>query len=161
MTTTETRDRFVAAIAERVDTDAVVEVHLFQPLKQGIIESGVAVVAVDEHLATAENRPESRSDSAENDSEASGRAAGAQAGNRLAVYTASYRLTLKGPDRGKWDFTLQADADAPLVTVDKVVQGVQRRSGDAEEAQKLSGEEFRALLPQREATPGTAGERTA
>jgi hypothetical protein len=118
---TETRGRFLSAIGERLPASAIIEVHLFQPIKQGILESGVAVVAVDERDA-----------------------------NRLAVYTASYRLTRKGPDRGKWEFVVQAEADAPLVTVDKVVQGVQRRSGDSEDPEKLSGDEFRAQL-----TPAT------
>ena len=141
----ETRERFVAAIAEQVQADAIAEVHMFQPIKQGGTESCVAVVAVQEEqrstggAAAAENGPDARSASAE---------------NRLAVYTAKYRLTLKGPERGKWDFAIQAEADAPLVTVDKVVRGVQRRSGDAEDPQKLSGDEFRALLPQRESTQG-------
>jgi hypothetical protein len=134
----ETRERFIAAIAEKIPADSIVEAHLFQPLKQGGTESGVAVVAVAEGLtdarsASAENLAESRSDSAESD--------------RLAVYTARYRLTQKGPERGKWEFALNAEADAPLVTVDKVVQGVQRRSGDSEDPQRLSGEEFRAALP--------------
>jgi hypothetical protein len=119
-----TRDRFLCAIAERVNREAIAEAHLFQPIKQGATESGVAVVAV------SESQPETRSP---------------QPGN-LVVYTARYRLTLKGPERGKWDFNIQAEADAPLVTVDKVVQGVQRRSGDAEAPTKISGEEFRAIL---------------
>lgn len=115
----ESRAKFLSSIAERVRADAVEEIYLFQPLKQGGTESGVAVVALNE--GTGENR--------------------------LAVYTAKYRLTLKGPERGKWEFGIQAEADAPLVTVEKVVAGVQRRSGDAEEPAKLSGEEFRTLLP--------------
>jgi len=139
----ETRERFLAAIADTIDPGAVAEAHLFQPIKQGGTESGVAVVAVQEEQrftgggppAAAEDRPDAHRASAE---------------NRLVVYTATYRLTLKGPERGKWDFTMQADADAPLVTVDRVVQGVQRRSGDAEDPSKLSGDEFRALLPLRE-----------
>ena len=119
----ETRAKFLSAIAERVSADAVQEVFIFQPMKQGGLESGVAVVAVNEQGAE----------------------------NRLAVYTAKYRLTLKGPERGKWDFAMQAEADAPLVTVEKVVAGVQRRSGDAEEPEKLSGEDFRATVPPPEA----------
>ncbi|HJQ20015.1 MAG TPA: hypothetical protein VJ867_06685 [Gemmatimonadaceae bacterium] len=115
----ESRAKFLSSIAERVRADAVEEIYLFQPLKQGGTESGVAVVALNE--GTGENR--------------------------LAVYTAKYRLTLKGPERGKWEFGIQVEADAPLVTVEKVVAGVQRRSGDAEEPAKLSGEEFRTLLP--------------
>ena len=121
-----TRDRFLCAIADRVDRHAIAEAHLFQPIKQGGTESGIAVVAV------AEPQPETRNPQRDN----------------LVVYTARYRLTLRGPERGKWDFSIQAEADAPLVTVDKVVQGVQRRSGDAEGPTRMSGEEFRALLPQ-------------
>lgn len=119
-----TRDRFLSAISEKLPADKVVEVHLFQPMRQSGAESGVGVVAV------AEASP-----------------------HRLAVYTARYRLMQKGPDRGKWEFAVQVEADAPLITVDKVVQGVQRRSGDSEEAEKLSGDEFRALLPAREPPP--------
>ena len=117
----DTRERFLAAIAERVNRDAIAEAHLFQPIKQGGTESGVAVIAVE--LANPTHH------------------------TRLEVFTARYRLTLKGPERGKWDFAIQAEADAPLVTVDKVVQGVQRRSGDAEGPEKITGEEFRARLP--------------
>lgn len=120
----ETRTRFISAIAERVRPDAIEEVHMFQPLKQGGMESGVAVVAVHENPAS-DTAPESR----------------------LAIYTAKYRLTLKGPDRGKWEFAMQAEADAPLVTVDKVVQGVQRRYGDDQEPERLTGDAFRELLP--------------
>ena len=118
----DNRERFLGAIAEKLPAEKVVEVHLFQPLRQGGTESGVGVVAV------VQDAPEAR----------------------LAVHTARYRLTLKGPDRGKWDFAVQVEADASLVTVDKVVRGVQRRSGDAEDPEKLTGDEFRALLPPRE-----------
>ena len=66
---------------------------------------------------------------------------------RYTVYTARYRLTLKGPDRGKWEVTVTEEADAPLLTVDAVVRGVQRRSGDVDETVRLSGDEVRAALP--------------
>jgi hypothetical protein len=122
----DTRDRFVGAIAERLTPDTIAEAHVFPPIRQGGVESGVAVIAVD-------NRPHD----GEEGSDAS----------RLTVYTAKYRLTVKGPERGKWEFALQAEADAPLLTIDKVVRGVQHRSGDAEDPVRLSGEEFRALLP--------------
>jgi hypothetical protein len=36
-----------------------------------------------------------------------------------------------------------AEADAPLVTVESVVRGVQRRSGDPEPAERMSGDEAR------------------
>lgn len=135
---TETRERFLAAIAERLEPETIAEAHLFPPIKQGGIESGVAVVAVNHRSLTggdaaAEDRPVL--------------AGPTSAEDRLTVYTAKYRLTVKGPDRGKWEFSLHAEADAPLLTVDKVVRGVQQRSGDAEDPVRLSGDEFRALLP--------------
>src|SRR4051812_42778062 len=44
---TETQQRFLRAIAERVPMDHVVELHLFPPIRQGGVETGVAVVAED------------------------------------------------------------------------------------------------------------------
>jgi hypothetical protein len=67
---------------------------------------------------------------------------------RYTVYTARYRHTLKGLDRGKWEISVKEEADAPLLTVDAVVRGVSRRSGDADETVRLSGDEFRAALPE-------------
>lgn len=113
-----TRERFLVAISQRVPADAVEEAHFFKPIKQGGVESGVAVVAVRE-----------------------------VGGARLAIYNAQYRLTLKGPERGKWEFSIKAEADAPLVTVDQVVRGVQRRSGDEEDPLRLTGDEVRTLVP--------------
>jgi len=42
---TETQQRFLRAIAERVPKEQVVEVHLFPAIRQGGVETGVAVVA--------------------------------------------------------------------------------------------------------------------
>ncbi|MEO5817462.1 MAG: hypothetical protein ABIT20_19490 [Gemmatimonadaceae bacterium] len=72
--------------------------------------------------------------------------------SRYIVYSARYRLTLKGLDRGKWEVTVKEEADAPLLTIDAVVRGVQRRSGDVDETVRLSGDEFRAALPTPVAT---------
>ena len=119
----DTRERFLAAIADRVPPERVAEAHVFAPIRQGGTESWVAVVAAREGDAL----------------------------ERLTVYTAKYRLVLKGPERGKWEFAMHADADAPLLTVDKVVQGVQRRAGDAEDPVKLTGEEFGAVVGPRAA----------
>ena len=135
MTRDEVRERFLSAIAERLPSEKIVEVHLFPTIKQGSTESAVAVIAA------AESREP-------------------QAEGRHTVYTARYRLTLKGPDRGKWEFAIQVEADAPLVTVDKVVRGVQRRSGDAEDPSRLGGDEFRAMIPQR-VPPEAPGEASA
>jgi len=155
-----TLERFLAEIGEQVNPDTIAEAHLFQPIKQGGTESGVAVIAAREHAqftsgeAAAENPPAAVEFS---DAAAAENAVGAAAENwaRLVVYTAKYRLTLKGPERGKWEFSMQAEADAPLVAVDRVVQGVQRRSGDAEYPTKYTAEEFRVMLPSR-ATGGPA-----
>jgi hypothetical protein len=65
---------------------------------------------------------------------------------RLTVFTARYRLTVKGAERGKWEFDVVADADAPLTTVDTVVRGVQRRAGDEEEPERLTADGVRAAL---------------
>ncbi|MBC8088382.1 MAG: hypothetical protein H7Z40_14025 [Phycisphaerae bacterium] len=49
---------------------------------------------------------------------------------RHTVYTARYRLVVKGPDRGKWEMDVVDEADAPLLAVETVVRGVQRRAGE-------------------------------
>jgi hypothetical protein len=70
---------------------------------------------------------------------------GAERPRRYTVYTAAYKLVLKGTDRGKWECTVTAEADAPLVTVETVVRGVQRRAGDADEPERMGGDEARSL----------------
>ena len=156
----ETRERFLAAIADKLPAERIIEAHLFQAIRQSGFESGVGVVAVDEQPnirgeAAAEN-PIRAEGAAENTvvGAAENAAIGAAENHRLAVYTAKYRLTLKGAERGKWEFAVQVDADASLVTIDKVVRGVQRRSGDTDDPERLSGDEFRALLPPREPAQG-------
>jgi hypothetical protein len=114
----ETRERFLKAIAAQVPAERIAEIHFFSPIKQGGVESGVAVVVE----TVSPDAP------------------------RMVVYSARYRLTLKGPDRGKWETNLIAEADAPLASVDAVVRGVQRRSGDVDDAAKLDGDEVRTIL---------------
>lgn len=130
------RERFVRAVLAEVPLGRVAELHLFAPMRQGGVETGVAVVAARLDRAAGE------ADSAGGDCLTSHGGAPA-GGDRLAaapiastparhtVYTARYRLTLKGPDRGRWQVDVRAEADAPLLTVDAVVRGVQRRAGDA------------------------------
>lgn len=67
---------------------------------------------------------------------------------RYAVLAARYRLTLKGPDRGKWDFEITHEADAPLDTIDRVARGVARRAGDAGDPESLSAPQLRSTLSQ-------------
>jgi hypothetical protein len=55
------------------------------------------------------------------------------------VFTARYRLVLKGPERGRWDVEVREEADAPLITVEAVVRGVQARAGDVGDPERLDG----------------------
>lgn len=119
----ESRERLLKDVLAVVPGARITEVHFFQPIRQGGAESGVAVIAVQED----ERLPD-----------------------RHAVYMARYRHTLKGPDRGKWESSVVAEADAPLLTVDAVVRGVQRRSGDAEDPARVSGAELRDILERLE-----------
>ena len=183
--TDDVRDRFLAAIAAQLPVDRVKELHLFGAIRQGGIESGVAVIALerDERTepvtvdvdggfvppsAVADAAPvesqaevtvhdqlddESRfvSDEVIDETElddAAPEVAPPAPPARYTIYTARYRLTLKGLDRGKWETSVTEEADAPLLTVDAVVRGVSRRSGDADETVRLSGDELRAALPE-------------
>lgn len=105
----ETTERFLRAIVNELSIARIAEVHLFGALRQGVHETGVAVVAV-----WPEHAPHTES-------------------SRHTVYSARYRLVVKGVDRGKWEFECVAEADAPLITVETVVRGVQRRSGDPDD----------------------------
>ena len=116
----ETAQRFLRAVAGTLAADRVVEVHLFSPRRQGHAETGVAVVAV----APLEGATEARH----------------------AVYTARYRLLIKGPERGKWEFDCKPEADAPLLTVETVVHGVKERSGDEGEPERLDQAAWRAAI---------------
>lgn len=161
----EVRERFLRAIVAQVPVDRIAEIHFFQPIKQGGVETGVAVVAAwpasepaeptvvaDEadplppaEAEAAEAAPVEEAVEAvteEEEEEAPSREP------RPIVYTARYRYTLKGPDRGKWETNVVEEAEAPLVTVEAVVRGVQRRAGDAEDAVRMSGDELRAMLPE-------------
>ena len=69
--------------------------------------------------------------------------------SRHVVYSARYRLVLKGPERGRWETTVTAEADAPLAAVEAVVRGVLRRAGEDDEPERFTGDAFRqALVPE-------------
>ena len=121
---TETGERFLKAILERVLAERIVEIHLFPPIRQGQLETGVAVVAAEP--ASALELPVHAP--------------------RLEVHTAWYRLTRKGPERGKWEIEVKTQADAPLETVETVVRGVQERAGEAIEPRRITGRELMALM---------------
>jgi hypothetical protein len=219
----ETRERFVREIVARVPLPRLVELHLFAPMRQGGMESGVAVLAavlelpedeppvlvgstqpttreptgdrtppadhalvveparevvladadadeglapercdptvaaagppptaadaeaVDAPLAEPAADPDDTVDLAELVAEAPGTppAPAAPAApprrHRHTVFTARYRLVLKGPERGRWDVEVREEADAPLITVEAVVRGVQARAGDAGDPERLDG----------------------
>lgn len=65
---------------------------------------------------------------------------------RLTVYTARYRYVIKGPERGKWEASVKAEADAPLITVETVVRGVQRRAGEDSEIVRYSAAQIARAL---------------
>ena len=204
----DTRLRFLKSIAAQLDAERIAEVHLFPAIRQGGMESGVAVLALEpvrelasvgaatdgatadapadastpsetSSAATDDSVPDdamcaadgddAESPYAETDAEedvASGDdddedveseaddvgVEPRRAPRRFTVYTARYRHTLKGPDRGKWEVSVTEEADAPLLTVDAVVRGVQRRSGDLDEIVRMSGEEVVALTVTPEPT---------
>jgi hypothetical protein len=126
----ETRERFLVAIAEQVAADRIAEIHFFKPIKQGGIESGVAVVALVMPHIEGLSHPRD----------------GSASPARHTVLTAHYRLTLKGLDRGKWQVTVVEEGDAPLITVETVVRGVQRRAGDLDDPERMEGDAIRDAL---------------
>ncbi len=157
----ETTERFLRDIADRIGVDSVDEVRLFPPLRQSGVETGVAVVAAlplppePVHVHASDEPPEALSESAgdeflpieEEDREI--------IVHRHTVFTARYRHTLKGPDRGKWEVDVQAEADAPLVTLDQVIRGVMKRAGEPFEPERLSAAEFRTIVEGVAPTIGT------
>jgi hypothetical protein len=203
----DTRLRFLKSIAAQLEVERIAEVHLFPAIRQGGMESGVAVLALEpvRELASvgattddanAEVQAASGvSADAPGDSEPSGLVSADEpvhvvdagdtdspyaetddvgteaeddadvesadedvveprrAPRRFTVYTARYRHTLKGPDRGKWEVSVTEEADAPLLTVDAVVRGVQRRSGDLDEIVRMSGGEVIALTAAPSSSP--------
>lgn len=143
------RDRFLAAIADRVAPDRVQALYLFAPIRQGAVETGVAVIAaepadgvpgighrasgVGDRVSASENPlPAPRSPLPDNP--------------KPVVLTARYRHTLKGADRGKWEFEIHEQADAPLATVEKVMRGVQERLDESVEPERLDADVLRVAL---------------
>jgi hypothetical protein len=115
----DARERFLLDIAEVVPEARLAELHFFPPLRQGALETGVAVIAAE---------PED------------------PARTRHVVFSARYRWTRKGPDRGKWEHEVVAEADAPLITVEVVVQGVKARANEVVEPERMSGDEARTRI---------------
>lgn len=176
----ETRERFLRLIVARVPLERLVELHLFPPMRQGVLETGMAVIAarpepVVEALEVevpVSEVPVSEAPVSEAPVSEEGYAAEAPAAeapvldphatvpsshpDRLVVYTARYRWTRKGPDRGKWESEVVAEADAPLVTVEAVVRGVRERTAEAGDPERMSGDDVAAALAAVESWATTA-----
>lgn len=136
--TADARERFLLEIAAVVPPDRIAEVHFFPPMRQGQLESGVAVIAaMPEGASLDDAAPEPFP-------------VGASLPSRHVVYSARYRWTRKGPDRGKWESEVVAEADAPLLTVEAVVQVVLRRGTEVTEVQKVDGESVRQMILEAE-----------
>jgi hypothetical protein len=212
----ETTERFLRAIVERVPLERIEELHLFSPLRQGTVETGIAVIAGVVLVPNSDSAPatesepeplelsldESGADDVEFDPYAAELHEEAEAGTEAApdfeavlqldaatgevnepiidepsidepiidepmidepmidepivaertpverhtVYTARYRLVIKGPERGRWEADLVEEADAPLVTVETVVRGVQRRAGEDTEIVRYNAHQIARAL---------------
>ncbi len=200
----EITERFLKVVLAHVPLARIEELHLFSPLRQGGVETGIAVIAArvavvvveqpvapelplddviapvestveavaaddvvaDEVVADAEDTHDIADDAldvdvivdysaddaldeadvvADPDTEAVIEISPVPR-IRHTVYTARYRLVQKGPERGKWEADVVAEAEAPLITVDLVVRGVQRRAGEESEIVRYSAPQLARAL---------------
>lgn len=220
----EVSERFLRAVMAEIPLDRLEELHLFSPLRQGTVETGIAVLAVrvpvivtepeaaatpadpelalddpsaepvidttaapsaaeagheavrggeaetvsdavavmdhvpleslvdeasdDEDVSYAEELVAEASDDEQGEAEATEFVPPAPAARpvRHTVYTARYRYVIKGPERGKWESNVKAEADAPLITVETVVRGVQRRAGEESEIIRYTAAQVAKIL---------------
>jgi hypothetical protein len=162
----EVRARFLKAILDQLPAERIAEIHFFPEIRQGQVETGVAVLAVvpEPPLPVASATGESVADAVTDEvpdavpNEVPIDVATdhvAVPTERFEVWSAAYRWTRKGPERGKWEVDLTAEADAPLPTVDIVVRGVHERAGEAMETERITNAELQALLsePEWQTTP--------
>ncbi|WP_373058288.1 hypothetical protein [Gemmatimonas sp.] len=186
----EITERFLKVVLAHVPLARIEELHLFSPLRQGGVETGIAVIAarvpvvvveqpetpelpLDDAVAPLESTVElSEADDVVADdlvpddvvaddelddvdvladvlAEADDEVVSALTPTpriRHTVYTARYRLVQKGPERGKWEADVVAEAEAPLITVDLVVRGVQRRAGEDSEIVRYTAPQLARAL---------------
>ena len=173
----EVTERFLRAIIVKVPLERIEELHLFAPLRQGGVETGIAVVAAraplqpiveaeEPELAPEPQETLALEEDESDEIEAKDDVLPAEASDdepvvypcedadsvepppveRHTVYTARYRLVIKGPERGRWESDVVAEADAPLLTVETVVRGVQRRAGEESEILLFSDRQIARAL---------------
>ncbi len=140
----EVTERFLRAVIVLVPLDRIEELHLFSPLRQSGVETGIAVIAARVPVVArqADGAPD---DDLSDEAPAQVTVAHVPV-ERHTVYTARYRLVQKGPERGKWETDMVDEADAPLVTVETVVRGVQRRAGEASDIVRFSASQIARAL---------------
>lgn len=190
----EITERFLKVVLAHVPLARIEELHLFSPLRQGGVETGIAVIAARVPVVVVEQpeAPELPLDDAVAPIESTVQVVEADdvvednvvpddvvADDELddvevptdvladvlaeadhevvieakptprirhTVYTARYRLVQKGPERGKWEADVVAEAEAPLITVDLVVRGVQRRAGEDSEIVRYTAPQLARAL---------------
>jgi hypothetical protein len=159
---TEAQQRFLKEIADRTTGGRVAELRLYPTVRVGPIESGVAIVAMDQPVdvttrdnglsfesVTSHESPVTSHELPVTGIETAATSHESRVtshDSRLSIHTAHFRHTVKGPDRGKWEFSMVHDADAPIETVESVVRGVARRAGEDGEPELLSAEDFRDAI---------------
>lgn len=72
---------------------------------------------------------------------------------RARIVTASYRITVKGPDRGAWVVDVQEQAEAPLSAVEAVLRGVRQRSSEPADPESIPPALLRQLVAPTVAVP--------
>ena len=173
----EITERFLRVVIAHVPLARIEELHLFSPLRQSGVETGIAVIAarvpivveqppmapellLDDEVVAVADAVDAETDVADAvDADAAEEPAAeeplaeaplaeAPAVPRIrhTVYTARYRLVQKGPERGKWEADVVAEAEAPLITVDLVVRGVQRRAGEESEIVRYTAAQLARAL---------------
>ena len=180
----EIAERFLKVVLAHVPLARIEELHLFSPLRQGGVETGIAVIAArvpvvvveqpaapelpfeDDAVALSERVEPVADEPVADEPVADEPVADEPVADavvadvdvdaddvavietppvprlRHTVYTARYRLVQKGPERGKWEADVVAEAEAPLITVDLVVRGVQRRAGEESEIVRYSARQL-------------------
>lgn len=100
------------ALAQQVHVAEIDRIWLFAPVRQEGREWGTAVVLL--RLGEGRHR----------------------------VYTATYMVTTRGPERGSTKVSIDEIGDSPSVVVEDVIAGVQERSGDAEAPTEVAPQEW-------------------
>ncbi|MGQ0642358.1 MAG: hypothetical protein ACT4P6_16545 [Gemmatimonadaceae bacterium] len=148
---TETQRRFLREIAARVGESRIHEVRLFPAIRQGGIESGVAIVAARRpEPAPLPTLPEAgdveRAIPVTQELDAMPLTSAPDGSPRYEILAARYKLVLKGTERGQWAAEVRHEADAPLETIDRVVRGVALRAGEDGEPECIADAGFREAL---------------